>query len=277
MLSTVQKIGPALDLFTVQRPEWGVSEVAQALGTPKSSAHALLATMAEIGLLERTPRARYRLGWRLLVLSGTVMLSAGYRRVALSSMRRTVARWGETMHFAVYERGSVVYVEKVAGRHGPRIPTRTGLRLPAHASAVGKALLAFHPDEEHVDAGALARYTPHTIVSPRALARELDEVRETGLALDREEAIRGLCCAAVPVHGADGVMVGAISMSASRERFERHRDAYVGAIREVGTIVSRELGAAGAPAAHGRPAAPAGPASGREAPGSVGRARGRGR
>jgi DNA-binding IclR family transcriptional regulator len=171
------------------------------------------------------------------------MLSAGYRQVALAAMRHTAAKWGETMHFAVYERGSVVYVEKVQGRYSPRIPTRTGLRLPAHASAVGKALLAFHSVSDSSESPALARYTPNTIVSRSELESELDKVRSTGIAFDREEAIRGLCCAAVPVLGHDGAILGAISMSAGLERFERHEDAYVIAVREVGARVSRELGA----------------------------------
>jgi len=242
MLLTVQKIGPALDLFTIARPEWRVSEVAEALETPKSSAHALLTTMAEIGLLERTAQRRYRLGWRLLVLGRTVMLSADYRTVVARTLRRTVERWGETMHFGVHDRGGVVYIEKVEGRHSRPIPTQTGVRLPAHASAVGKVLLA-HRDDDGADDQRLACYTPHTINSRERLADELARVRATGIAFDRDEAVVGVWCAGAPIRARDGHVVGAISISAARERFERHHAAYVGLVREIAQSISRDLGA----------------------------------
>lgn len=246
MLSTVQKIGPALDLFTVKRPEWGISEVAEALDTPKSSAHALLTTMADIGLLERTARARYRLGWRLLVLGSTLMLSTEARAPVGRALRRTVDRWGETMHFAVYERGCVVYVEKVEGRHSIPVPTRLGVRLPAHASAVGKALLAARPEEELDQLLAkdrLKRYTERTLADPALLRDELERVRADGVAFDDEEAVRGVRCVGVPIRSRQGVVVGAISLSASSTRFERRRDAYADLVHDLGARLSRELGA----------------------------------
>jgi DNA-binding IclR family transcriptional regulator len=240
VLTTVQKIGPVLDLFTVRNPEWGISEVAAELDIPKSSAHALLTTMAEIGLLKRTTRARYRLGWRLLVLGRTVMLSAEWRRPAVMAMQRTVARWGDTMHFAVYERGSALYVEKVEGPNSIQLGTRVGTRLPAHASAVGKMLLA-HRDTLPTE--PLGRLTPNTIGDPVDLERELEVIRQRGVSFDDEESVRGISCVAAPVWCNAGGLVGAISFATSTERFHRRRDAYAEEIAEICDEVSREIGA----------------------------------
>jgi DNA-binding IclR family transcriptional regulator len=124
MLMTVQKTGQVLDLFTVAHPEWGVTEVASQLGIPKSSAHALLATLTDIGLVERTPWGRYRLGWRFLTLGRTVLVSTAYRTAALTLMRRMSVRYGETMHFAVWERGGVVYLDSAHPAHTGRRPRR---------------------------------------------------------------------------------------------------------------------------------------------------------
>lgn len=240
MLSTVQKIGPVLDLFSVKNSEWGTTEVATALQMSKSSAHALLTTMAEVGLLERTSQARYRLGWRLLVLGRTAMLSADYRRPIAQAMRQMVGRWGETMHFAVYERGSAVYVDKLEGRQSIALGTSIGTRLPAHASAVGKVLLAHR--REALD-GPHVRLTPQTITDHRGLTRELAAVRERGLAFDNQESVRGISCVAAPVWDRDGSLVGSISLATSTERLGLRRRVYAEQIVETCRQVSHALGA----------------------------------
>jgi DNA-binding IclR family transcriptional regulator len=240
VLSTVHKIGAVLDLFTVKRPEWGVSEASVALDIPKSSAHAMLVTMAELGLLERTSRARYRLGWRLVVLGRTVMLNAEYRRPIELVMQRAVSRCGETLHFAVHERGAAVYVHKVEGPRSIPLGTGVGMRLPAHASAVGKVLLAHRRD---VPGGPLGRFTANTIVDAIDLTRELEAIRKRGVAFDDEESLRGVACVACPVWGHDGAMIGAISLATTPQRLADRTSAYVKRVVETCDEASRQLGA----------------------------------
>ena len=219
MLATVEKIGPALDLFTAETPEWGVTEVALALRAPKSSTHALLVSMADIGLLERTAGARYRLGWRLLSLSRTLVEGTAYRAPAARAMRNAVDRCGEAMHLAVLERGEVVYVDSVRGANASALPTGTGTRLPAHPTGVGKVLLAHRGEAEArraVGGAGLRGFTPNTIVSHERLRAELERVRRVGVAFDREETIAGLCCVAAPIRDDGGTVVAAVSVSAPR-------------------------------------------------------------
>ena len=88
----------------------------------------------------------------------------------------------ETVHLAVLDGAEVVYVAIRPGRHGPRLPSRVGGRMPAHATGVGKAILAFSPPEVAaalIDAG-LERRTPRTIADPGALRRELTRIRGSG-------------------------------------------------------------------------------------------------
>jgi IclR family KDG regulon transcriptional repressor len=87
MLTTIQKIGPVLELFTVERPEWRMSDIARELGTPKSSAHSLVATLAEIGLLSVGANGSYRLGWNLLSLSERMRASLDFRQHAVPVMQ----------------------------------------------------------------------------------------------------------------------------------------------------------------------------------------------
>src|ERR1700721_403569 len=114
MLATVKKLDPALDLFTADRPEWGVSEVAGALGMSKSSAHALLTTLDDIGLLKRTADARYRLGGGALSLSRTRLQTNDVRLRISGPLRRAVDRSGEPMHLWVYAGGWALYPERRA-------------------------------------------------------------------------------------------------------------------------------------------------------------------
>jgi DNA-binding IclR family transcriptional regulator len=103
MLQTIQKIGPVLDLFTAQRPDWGVTEVADAVGAPRSSAHALLTSLAETGLLQCRARGRYRLGWRVVELNEALRASVDLRAVAYPVLRRLADQYGETVHLAESE------------------------------------------------------------------------------------------------------------------------------------------------------------------------------
>lgn len=173
-LQTVQKIGPVLDLFTVQQPEWGVSEVAVAIDVPRSSAHALLSSLVDTGLLQYRTRGRYRLGWRVVELSETLRGTVDVRSCAAPILESLVDKHGETTHLAVMDRGNVLYVDKILGDHNITVQgARVGARLDAHSTAVGKVLLA-HLDvpalRRHLTARPLRRLTPSTTTNPQALA-----------------------------------------------------------------------------------------------------------
>jgi DNA-binding IclR family transcriptional regulator len=123
-----------------------VTEVAAALGLPKSGAHSLLSTLASEGLLQRTPGNRYRLGWSLFEHSQTLLETTDFLCIARRMMEQLVAGWGETTHLAVLVDGQVLYVEKLQGDRALEIVlSRVGKRLPAHCSGVGKVLLAHRP------------------------------------------------------------------------------------------------------------------------------------
>ncbi|HEY8487214.1 MAG TPA: IclR family transcriptional regulator, partial [Limnochordales bacterium] len=234
------------ELFSAERPEWGVTEVSRALRIPKSSAHALLATLCRVGLLRKTPQNRYRLGWRVLALTQVLLDSTEFRAEALPAMQRLVARFGETVHLAVLEDGQVVYVEKLEGTRAVRVAvSRVGARLPAHCSAVGKVLLAHQPWEK-VEAVAalhgLPALTPNTITSLERLRAELQRVREQGFAYDHEEVMPDLCCVAAPIRDHSGAVVAAMSLSVPAYRFRQHRDEYRRAILDAARQVSENLG-----------------------------------
>ena len=148
-MQTVRKAGRVLELFSLESPEWGVSEVAKSLELPKSGAHAILSSLTDQGMLRRTDKARYRLGWRVMAMNQILLDTTDFRPEARRIMEYLVSRFGETVHLAALESGQVIYIDKVQGTRAVRVEvTGTGARLPAHGSGVGKVLLAYRPWDE---------------------------------------------------------------------------------------------------------------------------------
>lgn len=244
-LQTIQKIGPVLDLFTVQQSEWGVSEVAAAIGIPRSSAHALLSSLVETGLLQCRGRGRYRIGWRVVEMNQTLRGTVDVRSCASPVIQALSEKSGETVHLAVLERHRVLYVDKVVGNHVINVAgARVGARLEAHCSAVGKVLLAYCDPKEierNIADKPLRRLTPATITDPDVLAQELRSVRTNGCALDAGEAVQEVHCVAAPIRDEMSVVVAALSISAPASRFASAQAEFKRAVIAAGTQISRAL------------------------------------
>ena len=245
MLQTVQKIGPILDLFTVERPEWGVSEVAEVIGVPRSSAHALLSSLVGTGLLQNRARGRYRIGWRVVELSDTLRCGTDVRTAAAPILQELVRVHGETCHLAVLERHKVLYVDKVVGTQVVTVTgARVGAAVDAHCNGVGKVLLAHRSPAEvsqHVLDKPLKRHTPATITTADGLASELSSIRKQGYAIDRGETVTEVWCAAAPVRDEMGSVVAAISMTVPAHRFAAAQPVLQYAVTSAAASISRAL------------------------------------
>jgi DNA-binding IclR family transcriptional regulator len=245
LLGTVGKAGRVLDLFTTRNPEWGVTEVAEALDLPRSSAHDLLATLAATGLLCHAAGNRYRLGWKVVALGRTLLATSGVRAHAQPVMRALVDRLGATVHLATLDDGEVLYIDKLAPRGAPPVSVSAiGTRLPPHCSAVGKVLLA-HAPHAALDRCGMRAFTERTITSVDALALELEAIRARGTARDRGEILDGVCCHAAPVMEG-GRVVAALSVSVPPRADERFAARYAETVRAAATRVSRNVRAAAA-------------------------------
>jgi DNA-binding IclR family transcriptional regulator len=244
VLGTVGKASRLLDLFTSETPEWGVTEAALALQVPRSSAHDLLDTLACTGLLRRVEGNRYRPGVKLLCLSSVALDSFAVRGAARPVMERVADRLGATTHLAILDQVDVVYIDKVTAATGPRITaSAVGRRLPAHASAVGKALLAHQPTAtmmRSLERLELRPLTERTVCSVDALRFELGSARRSGIARDREGSVDGVCCHAAPILER-GVATAAISLSVPVAAEQRLADRYDEIVRAASIKISRAL------------------------------------
>lgn len=246
MLHTIEKASDVLALFDRDRAEWGVAEVAERLRLPKSSAHDLLTSLAQVGLLCRTEKGRYRLGWRLVALSETLLATTELRREARPIMEELAAQYQETIHLAILDDTKVVYVDKLEGKQAVRVElTSLGTRLYPHCSSLGKVLLAYRPEADVkriIQAGGLPRFTANTITDEAELEAALAKIRKQGYAYDLEEILPDLCCVGAPVRNYMGEVVAAISMSIPSYRFQRSQAQFRSAIVRAGKLVSERLG-----------------------------------
>lgn len=203
-----------------------LDELAERLGSPKSSVHRALATLRRAGLAEQDRDGRYRFGMEALRIAFAYYEGLDQRVLVQPALDALAERFGETAHYAQLDGGEVVYIAKVM-RHdhdGMRLGSRVGGRNPAHCTGVGKLLLAYVlAGEEAVEAYAAAHplvpRTAATLVTPAALHADLEEVRARGYSIDREENEAGVGCVALPVFVGPGPQPsGAVSVTTIMRR-----------------------------------------------------------
>lgn len=216
-----------------------LSDIARSANLPVSTAHRLATELAEWGFLERTDDKRYRVGTLVTHLGTRVWHEPGLQEHARRVMDDLCSATRATVRLGVLEHLAVSYVEMRPDTPMPvSLTTRS---LPAHATAMGKALLAFAPAEtvdELIDNG-LEQYTPFTIVAAPALRRALGVARVTRVATTRQELRLNTAAVAVPVVAGGGAVVAALELTTGGPGYQLHliQSAVVVAAR----ALSREL------------------------------------
>lgn len=220
----VDRVVDILEAFPRLGPELGVSDISRALGLKKATTHRLLASLLRRGLVAQDPVSRrYRLGIKLWELGSLATSQVDWVDRVKPYLQHLTDISGETTHLAVLNDGQVLYVDKVESSRSLRMPSQVGRRLPVHCTGVGKALVAFLPDE--VLKGIVARrglppMTAHTVTDLGTLRSDLAVVRERGFAIDNEEIDEGLTCIAAPVRDHTSHVVAAISIAGPTSRLK---------------------------------------------------------
>src|SRR5216684_3037588 len=218
--------------------ELTLAEMTRRTGIPKPTVHRLAGELLALGLLEGE-RGVYRLGMRMFELGQLVPLQRDLREEALPFMQDLFEATHETVHLAVLDGTEVLYIEKISGHRRVAAGSRIGGRLPAHCTAVGKAIIAVSPPGvlDAVLAAGLARRTAFTITVPSVLKKQL---ARAGVAYEREESDLGVTCAASPVHRFGEQVVAAISVTGPVHRLDPER--YAPTVRLAALALSRRLG-----------------------------------
>ena len=222
-------------------------DLAQALGTAKSSTHCLLLTLERCGYLERNEDThRYMFGLKLYSLANLALSRIKVRDIAAPSLQSLVSATRMAAHLAIFELDEAVLVDKVESPGIVRLATWIGKRMEMHCTGLGKALLAHLPESELdrlIKNHGLPRHNENTITSPRKLKEQLAQIRKLGYSLDDEEDEVGLRCLGAPVFDHSGKVVAAISVAGTTAQIgHENLSSLVDRIKKTSVAISRKMG-----------------------------------
>jgi DNA-binding IclR family transcriptional regulator len=246
-VKSAQRALAIIELLARSETSMTFPEIGDATGFPRSSLFGLLKTMVDMRWLELDERSRkYRLGIRTLEAGNAYLRSIDLVELVRPYMSRISAATDETVQMAVLDGRHNVYIAKVEGTSHLRLVSEVGRRLAAHATALGKILLAGLSDDELdrlLGNVQLERFTPATITDYAELKRELALSRERGYGIDNEDYTIGVRCFAVPIRNHTGRAIAAISVSFPTVRFTEERgEAARGLLTDAARAIERELG-----------------------------------
>ncbi len=244
MDKTIVKGIAVLEAVIAARDPVGISELAQRLGFTKSNVHRYLQTFVGLGYVVSSG-GRYAPTLKIWQQGARVIERLDLRRAIRPIMDRLAQQTLETVHLAISEGPEVIYIDKSEGVHSVRAFSEIGERAPAHCSATGKIFLAYHPTAMHDTlAGPLTRYTARTIVDPETLGTTVDEVRSTGVAINRGEWEVSVGGVAAPVWGPDDQIIAAMGLTLPLIRYtDENAAALIAQVRAAAADASRALGA----------------------------------
>ncbi len=212
---------------------------------PKATLYRLLQTLTHQGMVSFDPdHGTYAPGVRLVRLAHAAWAQSSLAPIARPFLDRLAEATGETLHLAQLDNGFVLYVDKRNASRPVEMFAQAGKVGPAYCTGVGKAMLAFLPEDQLERALArqsFHRHTPQTLDTPQALLGELAAIRARGHAYDREEHEPGIICCAVPILTRTGRVLGALSLTSTTARTTLATlEARVPEIRETAARIAAE-------------------------------------
>lgn len=245
-LRTLERGLAVLELLGAAEGGFQVSEVAQRLKLPMGTTHRILQTLLTAGYVEQEPRTRrYELGLKILELRGATVGAMRIAAEARPLLRDLMLRTGLRVHLAVYRGGGVVYIDRVDNPTSLDQFIPIGRKAPAHATGLGKVLLAFASEDEvtaFLSRQELTGFTATTVTEEGALRRELTSIRQRGFALDRGESLETTRCVAVPIFDYTGRAVAAASVAGTRDEVEPRLPDLPRMAMEIAREISRKFG-----------------------------------
>lgn len=255
----LQKLNDVLSLFTPERRELTPSQIVDLLGRPKSTVYRQLSAMEEAGFLDRDEESgRYRLGIRLAALGELARQSTSLQRAAHPRLGELSEETDETADLSVLRDGVATTIDVVESHRPLMIPGLLGGRIPLHATAAGKVLLGWRPEEEvrRLLSVPLERFTRHTVTDVDTLLHELQRTRNRGFSTVNGEWVEDILGVSAPVRDHSGDVIAALAVGGPRTRLDipTLEERLAPIVVRVATDLSRAL--AWVPELHGGAAVP---------------------
>jgi IclR family transcriptional regulator, pca regulon regulatory protein len=204
-----------LESFDAAHPEMTLSEIARRVGQSPAATRRALITLTELGYVGQTDK-RFHLKPRVMALGSAFYFSARIDDVLQPALRALVAQFGDASSVGTLDGGEVIYVAHVSVQRARRAAAVVGARYPAHATSMGRVLLAAQDDatlEHWITTRPLTALTSRTLTDASALRAELARVREQGFATTVDQLDYGITALAVPIRNSDGRVVAALNTS----------------------------------------------------------------
>jgi IclR family acetate operon transcriptional repressor len=215
-------------------------------GVHKSTAHRFLKHLEHDGYLIRTDTGAYLIGPKFSQLSVRANHRATLQAVARPILWELWKSTRETVNLATLDQGMVLYIEVIESPHEFRLASRVGSRRSLHATALGKALAAFLPEEQREKVLSAIQFQPvtaNTIMNLVQFREELDIVRKQGYAVDEEETTLGARCVGAPILGAGQEVIAAVSVSGPITRISPNQvPLLAGAVMSAARAISVAMG-----------------------------------
>jgi len=247
IIQSIDRALQVVQLFSLGKPEWGVTEISKALNIYKSNVHNVLTTLAERGFIVKDSRTdKYKLGIKFFELGSVVIKNMNLRKIAHPYMEKMLKEFNETVHLGILVEGEILSIEQEESGQSlsPRI--FIGRRAPLHCTGVGKVIMAYFSKDKVaaiVEGKGLKKYTENTIINKEELEKEFSKIRKQGYAVDNMEHEEGVRCIAGPIRGYTGKVSASLSLSAPAFRINENNIPNIAKkVKEYCDCISEEMG-----------------------------------
>lgn len=247
IIQSIDRALQVLELFSLEKPEWGVTEISKALNIYKSNVHNILSTFAEKGFVKKDSKTdKYKLGIKFFELGSVVIKNMDLRRIAHSYIEKLSKEFNETVHLGILDKGRVVSIEREESYKGLCSHIEIGRRAPLHCTAVGKAIMSYLSEEEInliIKEKGLEKFTENTITNKEELKKEFLKIRKQGYAVDNMEHEEGVRCVASSIRDYSGEVIASMSVSGPAFRInENNMFVIAKKVKEYCDCISKEMG-----------------------------------
>ena len=228
----------------IDHGELTVTQAANFLEINRASAHRFITTLRDLGYVRKNQHNNYEATFKMLEMGMKQADKFEVRRMAKPAMRDLAAEFDETVNLGVLDNGQVVYLDKVESRELLRMDSGVGTASSPCATALGKAMLAFLPEDEKstlLNGTELVPITPNTIVDIGRLEKELSKIKRQGYAVDNEELAMDLYCIGAPIFNFNGYPAYAMSLSGPTRRMKSLKE-IPQRLLEATRLLSKQLG-----------------------------------
>ncbi len=247
IIQSIDRTLQILELFSLEKPEWGVTEISKALNIYKSNVHNILTTLVEKGFVMKDSKTdKYKLGIKFFELGSVVIKNLNLRKIAHPYMEKLLKEFNETVHLGILVEGEILSIEQEESGQSlsPRI--FIGKRAPLHCTGVGKAIMAYLPKDKVaaiVERKGLKKYTENTIIDEEELEKEFLKIRNQGYSVDNMEHEEGVWCVASPIRDYTGKVIASMSVSGPAFRINENNIPVIAKkVKEYCDCISKEMG-----------------------------------